>query len=199
MAARASTAGPLSACMFTTDPSRPTTMSNAIIPCRFPLRASAGYVGWTRWTSNFSITSAGTRACGFSADAISGLFNPDSNSSQPRFQRHQKTATPNTTKTRKMVHPDRKSTRLNSSHLVISYAVFCLKKKKNHNADRRGECQRPHQHEAREADQQITPRQDLVDRSRDAERAVEDEEVCYLNGRGEERVDPFPSPHRFEG
>src|SRR5256885_10280084 len=28
-------------------------------------------------------------------------------------------------------HLDRKSTRLNSSHLVISYAVFCLKKKKN--------------------------------------------------------------------
>src|SRR5256885_5788028 len=31
-------------------------------------------------------------------------------------------------------HPtlqDRKSTRLNSSHLVISYAVFCLKKKSN--------------------------------------------------------------------
>src|SRR2546426_2337262 len=30
---------------------------------------------------------------------------------------------------------DRKSTRLNSSHLVISYAVFCLKKKKR--GDRR--------------------------------------------------------------
>src|SRR5256885_8687673 len=29
-------------------------------------------------------------------------------------------------------HVDRKSTRLNSSHLVISYAVFCLKKKKIH-------------------------------------------------------------------
>src|SRR3989454_4497646 len=28
---------------------------------------------------------------------------------------------------------DRKSTRLNSSHLVISYAVFCLKKKKKEN------------------------------------------------------------------
>src|SRR5256885_8826596 len=28
------------------------------------------------------------------------------------------------------LRPDRKSTRLNSSHLVISYAVFCLKKKK---------------------------------------------------------------------
>src|SRR5256885_9321304 len=30
---------------------------------------------------------------------------------------------------------DRKSTRLNSSHLVISYAVFCLKKKKRHVLD----------------------------------------------------------------
>src|SRR5256885_16487894 len=30
------------------------------------------------------------------------------------------------------VATDRKSTRLNSSHLVISYAVFCLKKKKKH-------------------------------------------------------------------
>src|SRR5690242_21071956 len=28
------------------------------------------------------------------------------------------------------VHGDRKSTRLNSSHMSISYAVFCLKKKK---------------------------------------------------------------------
>src|SRR5947208_11601543 len=27
---------------------------------------------------------------------------------------------------------DRKSTRLNSSHQIISYAVFCLKKKKSH-------------------------------------------------------------------
>src|SRR5437899_6253819 len=30
------------------------------------------------------------------------------------------------------VQRDRKSTRLNSSHLGISYAVFCLKKKKKH-------------------------------------------------------------------
>src|SRR5690625_5369322 len=28
--------------------------------------------------------------------------------------------------------PDRKSTRLNSSHVAISYAVFCLKKKTHH-------------------------------------------------------------------
>src|SRR5256885_8852613 len=31
---------------------------------------------------------------------------------------------------RELQERDRKSTRLNSSHLVISYAVFCLKKKK---------------------------------------------------------------------
>src|ERR1039457_3611927 len=41
-------------------------------------------------------------------------------------------------------YSDRKSTRLNSSHLVISYAVFCLKKKQNkgqlhiHTIDRHG-------------------------------------------------------------
>src|SRR5258708_19197707 len=31
---------------------------------------------------------------------------------------------------RRAGHADRKSTRLNSSHQIISYAVFCLKKKK---------------------------------------------------------------------
>src|SRR5258708_27454039 len=30
---------------------------------------------------------------------------------------------------------DRKSTRLNSSHQIISYAVFCLKKKKNQSGE----------------------------------------------------------------
>src|SRR2546421_5267931 len=34
--------------------------------------------------------------------------------------------------------PDRKSTRLNSSHDQISYAVFCLKKKKRPNSSRPG-------------------------------------------------------------
>src|SRR2546430_16221280 len=34
--------------------------------------------------------------------------------------------------TRRLEHQDRKSTRLNSSHSQISYAVFCLKKKKEH-------------------------------------------------------------------
>src|SRR5258708_27074573 len=34
----------------------------------------------------------------------------------------------------KPTHIDRKSTRLNSSHQIISYAVFCLKKKKRMNS-----------------------------------------------------------------
>src|SRR2546426_2979136 len=37
---------------------------------------------------------------------------------------------------RGLIVEDRKSTRLNSSHLVISYAVFCLKKKKTNKCSR---------------------------------------------------------------
>src|SRR5947207_7591626 len=37
---------------------------------------------------------------------------------------------------------DRKSTRLNSSHTVISYAVFCLKKKRKQSADGKSYCRR---------------------------------------------------------
>src|SRR2546426_4845400 len=36
----------------------------------------------------------------------------------------------NGSRNRGLLEGDRKSTRLNSSHLVISYAVFCLKKKR---------------------------------------------------------------------
>src|SRR5688500_6194938 len=47
----------------------------------------------------------------------------------------------------KMPRVDRKSTRLNSSHLVISYAVFCLKKKKKKytvpRITKTGRCSRP--------------------------------------------------------
>src|SRR2546426_2439252 len=44
---------------------------------------------------------------------------------------------------------DRKSTRLNSSHLVISYAVFCLKKKSDQVAqapDGQEQCGKPREH-----------------------------------------------------
>src|SRR5256885_6371136 len=42
---------------------------------------------------------------------------------------HLVATTPNPNALERMGKTDRKSTRLNSSHLVISYAVFCLKKK----------------------------------------------------------------------
>src|SRR5256885_2441473 len=42
-----------------------------------------------------------------------------------------------------MISTDRKSTRLNSSHLVISYAVFCLKKKMEADGDARSVLQLP--------------------------------------------------------
>src|SRR2546427_3605323 len=41
---------------------------------------------------------------------------------------------------RRGAHEDRKSTRLNSSHSQISYAVFCLKKKKKYNMRARRHC-----------------------------------------------------------
>src|SRR5437899_4399115 len=49
--------------------------------------------------------------------------------SRPAPNRHQIKATPSSRK-KPAICQDRKSTRLNSSHLGISYAVFCLKKKK---------------------------------------------------------------------
>src|SRR5256885_3545477 len=55
------------------------------------------------------------------------FLNPGSAPSEATWQVHQSL--------------DRKSTRLNSSHLVISYAVFCLKKKnKSIGQDVRGGC-----------------------------------------------------------
>src|SRR3989454_8310155 len=45
---------------------------------------------------------------------------PDAAAAVYRLPRHQRA---------QALNADRKSTRLNSSHLVISYAVFCLKKK----------------------------------------------------------------------
>src|SRR2546429_6992896 len=46
--------------------------------------------------------------------------------------------------TKKCMLPDRKSTRLNSSHGYISYAVFCLKKKKKKKCQRSRPPQDPH-------------------------------------------------------
>src|SRR2546426_7023602 len=48
----------------------------------------------------------------------------------PKRDVHAATTSGLPTPVRRPITVDRKSTRLNSSHLVISYAVFCLKKKK---------------------------------------------------------------------
>src|SRR5205814_8999943 len=71
-----------------------------------------------------------TKACALSASLPGGLhlhsshqLQPCQNLDQPALDQWP----------RSLLSPtrDRKSTRLNSSHLGISYAVFCLKKKKN--------------------------------------------------------------------
>src|SRR5438552_13557306 len=46
------------------------------------------------------------------------------------------TSKPRPVGTKLIQEGDRKSTRLNSSHQIISYAVFCLKKKKNDHKNR---------------------------------------------------------------
>src|SRR5256885_9796444 len=58
------------------------------------------------------------------------LFRSPAGAAEPAQQRGQ-VYRDRVSRTARGVHcRDRKSTRLNSSHLVISYAVFCLKKKK---------------------------------------------------------------------
>src|SRR5256885_6836519 len=52
--------------------------------------------------------------------------------STPTNRSVRRNTSPKVTRMRAFPRRDRKSTRLNSSHLVISYAVFCLKKKKIH-------------------------------------------------------------------
>src|SRR6266540_6313080 len=46
--------------------------------------------------------------------------------------------------------PDRKSTRLNSSHITISYAVFCLKKKKKKEKKQKNEKKKKKQNKTTE-------------------------------------------------
>src|SRR4051794_41393245 len=56
---------------------------------------------------------------------------------QGREQQHEQRVAPGEPQPREREGEDRKSTRLNSSHPSISYAVFCLKKKKQ-TSNRRG-------------------------------------------------------------
>src|SRR5437773_3256447 len=61
------------------------------------------------------------------AERFAGIFCARLNRSRPGSTSSEE---PRQNKKQKPV--DRKSTRLNSSHITISYAVFCLKKKKIH-------------------------------------------------------------------
>src|SRR5437762_9298512 len=60
-----------------------------------------------------------------------------SSRTQRRRRRHRSTATRSAGAAGCCLRPDRKSTRLNSSHRCISYAVFCLKKKNSHRRKKR--------------------------------------------------------------
>src|SRR2546426_4348509 len=86
----------------------------AALADRYALERELGQAGWLPCTSR----------------AISGTaaLSP-SRSSAPRSPRHSARSGCQADVSRPSPR-DRKSTRLNSSHLVISYAVFCLKKKK---------------------------------------------------------------------
>src|SRR3712207_7386522 len=66
-------------------------------------------------------------------NALNGIGCLNKNLPSPKLQLYLRKGTPYKTScchSLKALTPDRKSTRLNSSHANISYAVFCLKKKK---------------------------------------------------------------------
>src|SRR5262245_62305514 len=95
------------------------------------MRALVDPAGWGRraqWASHLP-PSPQRRLEQFFADASQPLPGPHGAHSPPQstsLSRPFRTPSPHDGS----AHLDRKSTRLNSSHLGISYAVFCLKKKK---------------------------------------------------------------------
>src|SRR5690606_40889929 len=70
--------------------------------------------------SGHSISALSADHCSVTLHPAHILLRPDVSSTVLRMLHNEPTR-----------HLDRKSTRLNSSHVKISYAVFCLKKKKN--------------------------------------------------------------------
>src|SRR2546430_12933843 len=62
-----------------------------------------------------------------------GVAVPDRGEAFPYGRCRPAAQTEHMTRAEGQAHEDRKSTRLNSSHSQISYAVFCLKKKKTIN------------------------------------------------------------------
>src|SRR5690554_3758865 len=79
-----------------------------------------------------SVTSPGF---GASSSVNSGFVRVRLSKADQRNRSQQEIATELTAQLKELPQGDRKSTRLNSSHVRISYAVFCLKKKKIKNTD----------------------------------------------------------------
>src|SRR5688500_19663813 len=94
--------------------------SSTLFPYTTLFRSDTGYAGSVHFTSND--TSAGV-----ALPADSTLTDGQATFAATLTTAGSQTITGTDTVT--MTITDRKSTRLNSSHLVISYAVFCLKKK----------------------------------------------------------------------
>src|SRR5215510_16083872 len=59
------------------------------------------------------------------------LFRSGRSPRRPGLSAHRRRSARGRRRSPERNRPDRKSTRLNSSHVAISYAVFCLKKKNN--------------------------------------------------------------------
>src|ERR1022692_3866408 len=82
---------------------------------------------------HFSRTSLNTRSTALSQEPLVGVGCVLQSNSRIGSIPDDGAASETCARSRLRAHPsrrtDRKSTRLNSSHLVISYAVFCLKKK----------------------------------------------------------------------
>src|SRR5699024_12402535 len=88
----------------------------------------------TRRSSDLARTSTTRRcgSCGTSAGARARPFGPVGATETARVRRIDHRELPVDPAPARHDWEDRKSTRLNSSHVSISYAVFCLKKKITH-------------------------------------------------------------------
>src|SRR2546430_10555813 len=93
---------------------------STLFPYTTLFRSQALDDGWSKlWELFYNLLHEGDDIDGRSVVEIRNKVHQKSNDTRSNFREFDRTL-------------DRKSTRLNSSHSQISYAVFCLKKKKKH-------------------------------------------------------------------
>src|SRR6202035_609314 len=95
---------------------------------------------------------------------------------------------------------DRKSTRLNSSHLVISYAVFCLKKKKPSESAPAASAARGLHPTCGHTLRRICQLVHCASRCSEQQRVVALRDLCFfffLNDRPPPEIYPLPPPRLF--